>query len=89
MNDIKKINALQFYKGNPSKTQQTQKIKYRKIFAKRPRKFGEIWRSTFSMMWKKFYLEGVFEFLHSAPNLGKILYPQIFVDNFHIFGYSV
>ena len=28
MNDIKKINALQFYKRNPFKTEQTQKIKW-------------------------------------------------------------
>ena len=27
MKDIKKINALQFYKGNPLKTEMTQKIK--------------------------------------------------------------
>ena len=44
INDIKKINALQFYKRNPFKTEQTKKIKNGEFFAKRPLKFCEIWR---------------------------------------------
>ena len=35
MNDIEKINALQFYKGNPSKTRQTQKNQKLRIIRKR------------------------------------------------------
>ena len=34
--DIKKINALQFYKRNPFKTEQTKKIKNGEFFSKRP-----------------------------------------------------
>ena len=36
MNDIKKVNTLQFYKRNPFKTEQTKKIKNGEFFAKRP-----------------------------------------------------
>ena len=36
MNDIKKVNTLQFYKRNPCKTEQTKKIKNGEFFAKRP-----------------------------------------------------
>ena len=36
INDIKKVNTLQFYKRNPFKTEQTKKIKNGEFFAKRP-----------------------------------------------------
>ena len=40
-------------------------------------------RSTFSMILKKPYLEGVFEFFHPDPQLDQNINPQgIFPDNF-------
>ena len=43
-------------------------------------------KSTCSMIFKKYILEGVFEILHPDPNLTKILHPQeICSDNFYIY----
>ena len=75
INDIKKINALQFYKRNPFKTEQTKKIKKGEFFAKGPFLFGEIWRSTFSMIFKKSYQQGVFDFFYPDPQLAQIFKP--------------
>ena len=52
INDIKKISALQFYKRNPFKTEQTKKVKIVKFPKKGLYSRHVIWRSTFSMILK-------------------------------------
>jgi len=60
-----------------------KKIKNCIFFAKRPLKLDKIWSMTFSMIFKKSFLEGICEFLHPDPNLTKIFYPQeICAENF-------
>ena len=50
------------------RTVDPNKMKNREFFVQRPLKLGEISRSSFSMIFKKSYLYGVFEFLHPDPN---------------------
>ena len=75
-----------FTKEIPLKMNRPKKIKTCIFFVKGPLKLGEIWRSTFSTIFKKSHLEGVFEFLHPDPNMTNILNPQeICADNFWLY----
>ena len=64
-----------FTKEIPLKMNRPKKIKTCNFFVKRPLKLGEIWRSTFSTIFKKSHLEGVFEFLHPDPQLDQHFKP--------------
>ena len=75
MKDIKKRIHFNFIQEIPVKMRRPKKIKNCYFFVKRPPKFGEIWSSTFSMIFKKSYLEGVFEFLHPDPQLDQHFKP--------------
>ena len=87
MNDIKKkLMHFNFRKEIPLKLNRPKKIQNGEFLAKRPLKPGEIWRSTFSMIFKICCLEGVFDFCIRTPNLTKILNPQeICSNNFYIY----
>ena len=55
----------------------------------------EIWRSTFSMIFKKSYQQGVFDFFYPDPQLAQIFKPtrnlsgQFFFIYTSIYGYNV
>ena len=82
MNDIEKINALQCYKGNPSKTRQIQKNQKLKIIRKKASQAWWNFKVDSCMIWKKSYLEGDFEFLHPDPQLDQNFKPTRFVRTY-------
>ena len=71
MKDIKKIIHFNLTKEISLKMNRPTKSKHWDFFAKRPLKLDEIWRSIFSMIFKKSYLEGVLNFCIRTPNANK------------------